>query len=120
MTLPALLPTPATKLQNKPPTTSHNAKNITPAEIQPRREKGLCYYCDEKFSMSHKCPNKHIYLLQVNEEDTIDQQTDPPDPTLAIDDHCSHLEHHLSFNALNGSLGAGTMHFKGHIQGVEI
>lgn len=30
------------------------------------------------------------------------------------------MEHHLSFNALKGSHGEGTMRFHGDIQGVEI
>lgn len=29
-------------------------KRLTHAEIQNRRERGLCYYCDEKYSSTHK------------------------------------------------------------------
>lgn len=35
--------------------------------MQLRREKGLCYYCDEKFSPTHKFPNNHMLLLQTDD-----------------------------------------------------
>ena len=47
--LPPLLPTP-----NVPPVRNTFVKKISPAEMQLRREKGLCYFCDEKFSFTHK------------------------------------------------------------------
>ncbi|MCH95963.1 hypothetical protein A2U01_0016946, partial [Trifolium medium] len=90
-----LLPTPNTR-PNFPTPRASNVKSITLAEMQLRRAKGLCYYCDAQFSMSHKCPNKHLYLLQVDEGDNRDSElenhditaTEPPDE----------IEHHLSFN----------------------
>ena len=38
-------------------------KLLTPAEIQEKMEKGLCYSCDEKFSLNHRCKNCMITLL---------------------------------------------------------
>ena len=38
-------------------------KRLTPADIQCRREKGLCFTCDEHYTLNHKCANKHYYLL---------------------------------------------------------
>lgn len=70
--------------------------------------------------MSHKCPNKRIYLLQVDDDDSSDHTFDHPDQTLTIDELSSSIEYHLSLNALHGSMGTGTMRFKGNIQGVEI
>jgi hypothetical protein len=52
-TLPPLLPTPNIKPFN---IRNQNIKKISPAEIQLRREKNMCYFCDEKFSPAHKCP----------------------------------------------------------------
>lgn len=55
--LPPLLPTPQSKpLYQK----NQNIRKISPAEIQLRREKNLCYFCDEKFSPSHRCPNRQV------------------------------------------------------------
>jgi hypothetical protein len=59
-----------------------------------RREKGLCYYCDDRFSFQHRCPNKHLFLLQLDDSEAIEPeidpltlsltlpQPDPPDPSL--------------------------------------
>lgn len=30
-------------------------KRITPNQMQERRDKGLCYYCDEKYQLGHRC-----------------------------------------------------------------
>lgn len=58
---PPLLPTPPTKPlpQNQK---NPKIKYISPAEMQVRRDKGLCYWCDDKFSFTHKCPNKYLMM----------------------------------------------------------
>lgn len=50
-------------------------KKFSPSELQNRREKGLCYTCDEKFIVGHKCKSK--YFLLVHQEDTADELTFP-------------------------------------------
>ncbi|XP_020233863.1 uncharacterized protein LOC109813966 [Cajanus cajan] len=116
--LPPLLPTPNLQPFTQPFKPS-NVKNITPAEMQIRREKGLCYTCDDKFTPNHRCPNKQYLLLQYEETE------EPPDKPHSSE-HLTHpnpdpiLDHHLSFNALKGSNGVGTMRFQGSIQGVSV
>lgn len=76
---PPILNTPLTRpmnLNQKNP----NIRRISPAEMQLRKEKGLCYFCDDKFSFTHKCPNKHLMLLQVDDGDTVETiEPNPPD-----------------------------------------
>jgi len=36
---------------------------------QSRHEKGLCFWCDKKFSLNHKCPNRHFMLYQLEGND---------------------------------------------------
>jgi len=112
--LPPLLQTPL-------PTSHHNiskstpVKRMSPMEMQLRREKGLCYTCDEKFTASHNCPNKQYLLFYMDGDD----ETDQPPPIDAED--VTHLEDQtLSYNALKGSSGYGTIKFKGIINGLEI
>lgn len=50
---PPLLPKP---LSNIP------VKRLSASKLQDRRDKGLCYSCDEKFIPGHKCKSK-IFLL---------------------------------------------------------
>jgi len=112
--LPPLLPTPTHSTFNP-----NNVKKLSPAEVQLRREKGLCFTCDEKYSLNHKCPNKHYFFLQIVEDENLLSTEDnniiapePPDPVTQSET----LEHHLSFNALKGSSTVGS--FKGSINGI--
>jgi hypothetical protein len=57
---PPLLPTPP------PPMTRF--RQLSSAEIAERREKGLCFNCDERFSRNHRC--KARFLLLIANTDT--------------------------------------------------
>jgi len=91
---PQLLPTPAR-------TTSFNVpfKRLTLEELAIRREKGLCFQCDKKYSRGHKCSSS-LFLLIVEDNDTASESHEQqltlsklvPDPPPA----------QLSFNALSG------------------
>jgi len=112
---PPLLPRPNTKPISYVANTG-NVKGMTPTEMQIKREKNLCYTCDEKFTPNHRCPNKHMCLLQVDESD---EQTIEPDPPPSIE-QILETEHHLSCNALKGANGLGTLKFQGWLQGVMV
>jgi hypothetical protein len=43
-------------------------KRISSNQMQERREKGLCYYCDDKYHIGHKCSRPKVYLLEGLEE----------------------------------------------------
>lgn len=32
--------------------------------MQERRERGLCYHCDEKYQPRHKCSKPRLYVLE--------------------------------------------------------
>ncbi|KAI5400232.1 hypothetical protein KIW84_065234 [Lathyrus oleraceus] len=64
---------------NHPTTKSNPVKSITRAEMQLRRDKGLFYYCDDKFSYNHKCPNHHYFFFQIEEDDN----NQLPEPQIA-------------------------------------
>nr|KYP33504.1 hypothetical protein KK1_045645 [Cajanus cajan] len=88
--------------------------------MQLRREEGLCYTYDEKFSPSHRCPNKQYLLLQLQDEDYGELQPEPPDIEHSTKLHLSQ-EHHLSYyNALKGAFGLGTMKFQGSVNGIIV
>lgn len=63
-------------------------KKLTPAKYQSRREKGLCYYCNEHFQVGHKCKCQFILLIVEPEMPTPDLkpllhlllESDPPEP----------------------------------------
>lgn len=48
-------------------------RRITNQEARERREKGLCYYCDEKFIAGHRCERPQLFMIEdfphMNTED---------------------------------------------------
>lgn len=106
-----------------PPQTNTPIKRLTPQELQNRREKGLCYYCDEKYAPGHRCKRSfHIMIAEPEPEpDPEDQltlamldsgstsQTLPePDPELN--------SAQISLHALLGHTIPQTLKVKGQIQ----
>ncbi|CAA0834125.1 Unknown protein, partial [Striga hermonthica] len=48
--------------------TTSSVRRLTDGEMQRRRENGLCYTCNEKFTPGHKCKGKEVFLLEIGEE----------------------------------------------------
>lgn len=112
--LPPLLPSPPTK--PLPP-----VKKLSAAEMQLRREKGLCFTCDDKLSWKHKCSNRQYMILQVDEPDgdvSSSVVAEPVPPDLPSDD--SPTLHHLSLQAYHGTSGKCTIYFSGSITGTTV
>jgi len=107
-----LLPTPP-----KP----NNLKHLTPANIQFRWEKGICFTCDEKYSPTHQCVNKYYFLLQC--EDEIPPEPDPNVQSQQIVQNQSEefdQTPNLSYNAMKSNMMRGTIRFTRFIQGHKI
>lgn len=101
-------------------------KRLTPTEMAARREKGLCFNCDSKFTPGHKC-NPSLFLCLMIEQDEIPQLEEEFPPmisqplaenstitTTTLDDPC------ISFHALMGKLVPSTLKLAGLINGKEI
>ncbi|KAL8536044.1 hypothetical protein ACS0TY_011615 [Phlomoides rotata] len=39
-------------------------------KMQRRRKRGLCFNCDEKFALGHKCKMKQAFFIETEEFDT--------------------------------------------------
>ncbi|XP_072088166.1 uncharacterized protein [Arachis hypogaea] len=121
-TLSPLLPTPP-KRPALPPMIS-SVRKLSPAEIQSKREKGLCYWCDEKFSATHRCPNRQYIQLQLvlddaDGGDTEMQESSESEPSLeALESQI--VEHHLSYNAMHGTSGPALIRVNAIINGLEV
>ncbi|MCI12510.1 hypothetical protein A2U01_0033615, partial [Trifolium medium] len=70
--------------------------------MQLRRDKGLCYFCDERFSHTHRCPNRRLMMLQLAEDDEETLDPDPPED-LHNSSNGEATQHHLSMNAMKGN-----------------
>jgi Retroviral aspartyl protease len=80
--------------------------------MQVRRQQGLCFNCDEKFTPDHRCKGRSTLLyLEGVEEDSGD--SDNQNPVLTEPES---TEPEISLNALLGRYGAKSMRMVGHIQ----
>ncbi|RVX15868.1 Retrovirus-related Pol polyprotein from transposon 297 [Vitis vinifera] len=94
-------------------------KRLTESELQARREKGLCFKCEEKFSPGHRCKKQLRVLLVHEDEDKDDNQFDgraTEEPALIeLKDAVE-----LSLNSVVGLTTPGTMKIKGTIRSKEV
>lgn len=84
-----------------------------------RKEKGLCYTCDDKWSFKNQCPNKHLMILQV-EEDGIELEQPEPHDVIEPTAEEEQMELHLSINAFKGACVLGTIRFIWLIGGIIV
>ncbi|RVW93094.1 Retrovirus-related Pol polyprotein from transposon 17.6 [Vitis vinifera] len=86
----------STQMKSKPTPTM---KRLTWEEMQKRRAQGLCFNCDDKFTVGHKCRGPQLLLLEgnssPNKEDDIDEEIEEP----AINEQ---TEPEIFFHALTG------------------
>ena len=94
-------------------------KRLTESELQARREKGLCFKCDEKFSTGHRYKKELRVLLVREDEEEEDNQYDgraTEEPSLVeLKDAVE-----LSLNSVVGLTTSGTMNIKGTIRSKEV
>ncbi|CAM8884641.1 unnamed protein product [Rhodiola kirilowii] len=107
----------------KAPTTSPPIRRLTVAEMTARREKGLCYNCDERFTVGHRCKVKFQCLILEDPEETDDESIcatiEAPSDCSGIEKHNITVEEHpsISFHALQGRFVASTLRLQGTING---
>ena len=65
--------------------------------MQLRREKGLCFTCDEKYTWNHKCPNLQYMLLLLDFDDSdLPTLVDLSDEGFNNSLVCIAIDHHLT------------------------
>lgn len=51
--------------------TKQSQKHLTKAEYHKRKEKRLCFRCEEKYSIGHKCKNPQLRVYVVKNDESI-------------------------------------------------
>ena len=54
---------------------SAQVKRLSPEELASHRERGLCFYCDNKFTRGHRCSSR--FFLLIADDDTGDAPLKP-------------------------------------------
>lgn len=108
---PPLLPTPPPKPR---------FRQLSETELADRREKGLCFNCDERFSRTHRCKGRLLLLIeeedsdiQLNNEDVAELSWEPPDSSSQPEP--AQLAQ-LGLHAMSGPQTGRTMRLIGSIQ----
>lgn len=117
--LPNPIPYPHNVNRNRLP-----IKRLSPMEIQQRREKGLCFRCDEKYSAGHKFKAPPQLLLLECEPEVQDLLTDSSltDEMLAEELQRLEMMHSssISYHAMAGGDAASALCFTGYVQGSSV
>lgn len=101
-------------------------KRLTYDEMTERRNKGLCFNCDEKFSAGHVCKNKQLFVVTLDEGDGIPADTTEPNLIWDDDNECNPRgtqptiitnDTDLSLHAVTGTQGPHTIKVWGSIKG---
>lgn len=50
-----------------------SVRRLTDSELQAKRDKGICYRCDEKWAPGHRCKQKELRVLLCTDE-TVDEE----------------------------------------------
>lgn len=49
-------------------------KRPSEAELQAKREKGLCFHCNERYTIGHPCKNKELYIMVICGEEGLESE----------------------------------------------
>ena len=102
-------------------------QKISPAQMEDRRKKGLCYYCEDKWSVGYKCRTPRIFLMdslqevvrEVESNVPLEEGSDVYNPQQELDQfdggRCSEGFAKITLYALLGSPSPGTMRIWGRI-----
>nr|GMC73571.1 Transposon Ty3-G Gag-Pol polyprotein [Ipomoea batatas] len=55
-------------------------KKYTAAEIRERRDKGLCFHCDQKYSPGHRCRGRFLLLVGTDDDDVTEADVQEVEP----------------------------------------
>ncbi|KAF8405168.1 hypothetical protein HHK36_010067 [Tetracentron sinense] len=99
-------------------------KRVSPLEMKERREKGLCYFCDEKWNPSHHCKKAKIYLMEGMELfDNSEYEVEELTQEVLVSGDCGDKDEEtpeISLHAIVGALSPRTMRFSGLEHGCSV
>ena len=117
-------PTNVSRTISLTPTTNLPKRQLrlTDAEFQARKDKGLCFHCDEKFSPGHKC-RKQLNILLVHDDEIGEADHSDKDWALVDSDSTEVNGIHAVFvscNSVHGLSKRSTMKLQGKIRDRDV
>lgn len=98
-------------------------KRLTEKELQEKKSKGLCFRCDDKWTIGHRCQRKELSVILVDEEEeeTTDEVGSEPPQSPNHEVHTEvNIHPKVSLNSVIGISNPKTMKLKGLFCGKEV
>ena len=111
-------------------------QRLSPAQMEERRKKGLCFNCDEKFQPGHHCksatlflleglypfraPSSSVQLMELNDNEMSVCPTPDVFHAESVETESHMAEAEITLYALLGSPSPGTLRIKGKINGYRV
>nr|GEW22175.1 hypothetical protein [Tanacetum cinerariifolium] len=112
----------ATNTILKPRNGVHKPYRLTQKELEDKRAKGQCFYCDQKFVPGHKCSGQ-LHSIEVIVDGDLDNYIDGDDETYedCVGDMVGVTDSsQITLNALSGLNSYQTMRVRGRVGGCEM
>ncbi|KAG8387035.1 hypothetical protein BUALT_Bualt03G0211200 [Buddleja alternifolia] len=115
---PQIPPKPPFQNQSEP--TQNHRKLLIASEMRARREKNLCYNCDETFVPSHRCKQRQIYMIMSEEEELIHNSQLSNEINNEIEEEMIDDDMTVSLNALSGTTDMNTLRIQRSVKGQDV
>lgn len=105
---------------------ANNSKNLTIADINDKKAKGLYFHCDEKYSPGHNCNKKQLYVMLTEGQPDKDESCENEELALIweeehkTDANLEEKETTISLHAISGSNGSHTLKIQDKIKNMDI
>jgi hypothetical protein len=99
---------------NAPSSKKPQPPRLTPQQLEERKEKGLFFNCDNKYSKGHKCGEKKLFYIDCEEEEEQEQEPSQDENIEAISSE--ELNPTISCNALAGISTPQTLKIERYIK----
>jgi hypothetical protein len=101
---------------NFPSSKTSQPTSLTSQQMEERKEKGLCFNCERKYSKGHKCGEKKLFYIDCEEEEEQEQEKEPSQDENVDAISFEELTPMISCNALGGISTPQTLKIEGYIK----
>ncbi|PIN13770.1 DNA-directed DNA polymerase [Handroanthus impetiginosus] len=113
-TLTTLVKLPFPKTAHKTETNTPVRRLLAATKMKARRERNLCYNCDETYAPGHRCKQRQLFMMMTKEEEEDIGYDDECIEEVLLDDS------KISLNAMNGHVSSESIRLKGVVEGKEL
>ncbi|GKV11569.1 hypothetical protein SLEP1_g22817 [Rubroshorea leprosula] len=100
----------STIAKNRP----RNVKSLFEAELEDKKQKGLCFWCDERYGPGHRCSKKKLYNLEIISIDEDAESVETNDKNFDLNQMLI-TEPQISIHALTSEVGYNTIKVIGQV-----